>query len=197
MKAQTFIEQAGLKEGTASALKYAIGIYAQEYFFQNAQSLKQTPEYRNQSLTPAYQADSFQKIYRYMIDSYNENHDARSAALAGLKKSLESFYGKQTDPVYQNLNRYRSDIGFFTHSPSANMKEEILNGWKAICRDWNAFLQYTQLSKNKALKFDYNLSRDYYMAFLLSQEKSPHSGKIRKKKQRNLLYGSVFLLSAS
>ncbi|MCI8559971.1 MAG: hypothetical protein HFH03_02430 [Dorea sp.] len=182
LKAQTFIEQAGLKEGTASALKYAIGIYAQEYFFQNAQSLKQTPEYRNQSLTPAYQADSFQKIYRYMIDSYNENHDARSAALAGLKKSLESFYGKQTDPVYQNLNRYRSDIGFFTHSPSANMKEEILNGWKAICRDWNAFLQYTQLSKNKALKFDYNLSRDYYMAFLLSQEKSPHSGKIRKKK---------------
>lgn len=182
LKAQTFIEQAGLGEGTASALKYAMGIQAQEYFVQNAQALKQTPEYRNQSTNPAYQADSFQKIYRYMIDSYNENHDAQSTALAGLKKSLESFYEKQTDPVYQNMNRYRSDIGFFTRSPIDNIKNEILNGWKAVCRDWNTFLQYTQLSKDKSIRLDYNLSRDYYMAFLMSQEKSPHNGKSRKKK---------------
>lgn len=182
LKAQTFIEQAGLGDGTASALKYAMGIHAQEFFLQNAQALKQTPEYRNQSGNPSYQADSFQKIYRYMIDSYNENHDAQTAALAGLKKSLESFYEKQTDPVYQNMNRYRSDIGFFTRSPIDNVKNEILNGWKAVCRDWNAFLQYTQLSKDRSLRLDYNLSRDYYMAFLMSQEKSPHSGKGRKKK---------------
>ena len=117
-----------------------------------------------------------------MIDSYNENHDPQTAALAGLKKSLESFYEKQTDPVYQNMNRYRSDIGFFTRSSIDNVKNEILNGWKAVCRDWNAFLQYTQLSKDRSLRLDYNLSRDYYIAFLMSQEKSPHSGKGRKKK---------------
>lgn len=182
LKAQTFIGQAGLGEGTASALKYAMGVHAQEYFFQNAQALKQTPEYGDQSKNPAYQADSFQKIYRYMIDSYNKNHDAQSAALAGLKKSLESFYEKQTDPVYQNMNRYRSDIGFFTHSPIDNIKNEILNGWKTVCRDWNAFLQYVQLSKDKSIRLDYNLNRDYYMAFLMSQEKSPHAGKVRRKK---------------
>lgn len=182
LKAQAFIEQAGLGDGTASALKYAMGTFAQEYFFQNAQSLKQTPEFRNQTSSPAYQADSFQKIYRYMIDSFNTNHDAQSAALSGLKKSLETFYEKQTDPVYQNMNRYRSDIGFFTHAPVDNLKNEILNGWKAICRDWNAFLQYTQLSKDKAIRFDYALSRDLYMAFLMSQEKSPHTGKIRRKR---------------
>lgn len=182
LKAQTFIEQTGLSEGTASALKYAMGTFAQEYFFQNGQSLKQTPEFRDKGSCPAYQADSFQKIYRYMIDAYEQKHDAQSAALAGLKKSLESYYEKQTDPVYQNMNRYRSDIGFFSRSPINDWKNEIINGWKSICRDWNGFLQYTQLSKNRAVKFDYTLSRDYYMAFLMSQEKSPHHGKGRKKK---------------
>ena len=182
LKAQAFIEQTGLSEGTASALKYAMGTFAQEYFFQNGQNLKQTPEFRDKSSCPAYQADSFQKIYRYMIDTYSQKHDAQSAVLAGFKKSLESYYEKQTDPVYQNMNRYRSDIGFFSRSPISDWKNEIINGWKSICKDWNGFLQYTQLSKNKALKFDYSLSRDYYMAFLMSQEKSPHHGKGRKKK---------------
>ena len=57
-----------------------------------------------------------------------------------------------------------------------------MKGWKAVCKDWNGFLQYAQLSKNKAVKFDYTLSRDYYMAFLMSQEKSSHNGKVKKKR---------------
>jgi len=182
LKAQTFIDQAGLGEGTASALKYAMGTYAQEYFIQSGQILRQMPEYQNRSTTPAYQADSFQKIYRYMVDSYNQKPDAQDAALAGLKKSLESFYGKQTDPAYQNVSRYRADIGFFSRYPSEDLKKELINGWKAVCKDWNGFLQYAQFAKDKGLRFDYTLSRDLYLPFLMSQEESAHSGKRKKKK---------------
>lgn len=182
LKAQTFIGQAGLSEGTASALKYAMGTFAQEYFFQNGQSLKLTPEFRDKNSCPAYQADSFQKIYRYMMDTYSQKPDAQNAALEGLKKSLEIFYEKQADPANQNVIRYRSDIGFFSHSAVGDIKNELMKGWKAVCKDWNGFLQYAQLSKNKAVKFDYTLSRDYYMAFLMSQEKSSHNGKVKKKR---------------
>lgn len=181
LKAQTFIGQAGLGDGTASALKYAMGTFVQEYFFQNSQDLKMTSSFKNSGSSPAYQADSFQKIYRYMIDSYNQKPDAQNAALTGLKKSLEIFYAKQADPVFQNMNRYRSDIGFFSHSPISDMKNELIKGWQAVCKDWNAFLQYMQLSKNRAVKFDYTLSRDYYMSLLMSQEKNSHNGKTKKR----------------
>lgn len=182
LKAQTFIEQTNLGDGTASALKYAMGTYAQEYFFQSNQNLKQTPEYRDKSTSPAYQADSFQKVYRYVVDSYGQKQDAQDAALAGLKKSLESFYAKQADPAYQNISRYRPDIGFFSCSPAEDLKKELINGWKAVCKDWNDFLQYAQLTKDKSIRFDYSLSRDYYLPFLMSQEESSRSGKVKKKK---------------
>lgn len=182
LKAQTFIEQAGLNDGTASALKYAMGTYAQEYFLQNNQSLKQMPEYQHKSSAPGFQADSFQKIYRYVVDAYGQKQDAQSAAQAGLKRSLESFYGKQADPAYQNITRYRPDIGFFSRTPAEDLKKELINGWRAVCKDWNGFLQYAQFTKDKAVRFDYTLSRDLYLPFLMSQEESSHSGKNKKKK---------------
>lgn len=184
LKTLTFAAQKGLSPEAAAALKYAVNTYIQEHFMQNSQNLRQVSGAGSYGASGSLQADDFQKIYRYIVNSYNEKNDAQAAVLNGLQKAYESFSAKQTSPVWQLIARYAPDLGFFSRTPVSDLEKELSNGWRAICKDWNDFLQYAQIAKEKSQRFDYIQNREYYLASLLASERSASN---RSEKKQNIL----------
>lgn len=180
LKSQVFSSGNGLSPETASALKYAINTYIQEHFLQASQSLRQTSVSGRNGTAPPFQADDFQKIYRFITNSYAEKKDAQSAVLNGLQKAFERFSQKQADPAYQVMARYAPELGFFSRTAISSLEKEMWNGWQAICKDWNAFLRYAEISKDKSQNFDYIKNRDYYMVGLLAAERELPNQKEKK-----------------
>lgn len=181
LKSQAFASGNGLSAETASALKYAINTYIQEYFLQTSQSLKQVSVSGKPGTAPPFQADDFQKVYRFIINSYNEKKDAQSAVLNGLQQAFERFSQKQADPAYQIMARYAPELGFFSRTSVSSLEKEMWDGWQAICKDWNAFLRYAEIAKDKSQNFDYIKNRDYYMAGLLAAERGLSEQKDKKR----------------
>lgn len=180
LKSQTFAAQTGLSQEAAASLKYAINTYVQEYFMQNSQNLRQASVSGRQGTFMPFQADDFQKVYRYIINTYNEKRDAQTAVLNGLQKAYENFSEKQADPVWQLVARYAPGLGFFSRIPIADLEKEMQNGWKMICKDWNEFLQYAQITKDKSQRFDYLQNKDYYLASLLASQRGVSEHKRKK-----------------
>lgn len=172
LKAQTFMDKKGMGSGMSSALKYALDSYIQSQFFQNAQALKQSSAFRDRSSSPSLKADDFQKVYHFMVNTYQDKKDAQAAVLAGLQKASESFHEKQKDSIFQKAARYFSDTGFFSHSEIDDLEREILDGWKAVCKDWNEFLKFAQIPADKSLRFHSNMDYNFYMAILLAYERA-------------------------
>lgn len=172
LKAQTFMDKKGMGSGMSSALKYALDSYIQSQFFQNAQTLKQSSSFRDKSSSLSLKADDFQKVYHFMVNTYQDKKDAQAAVLAGLQKASESFHEKQKDSVFQKAARYFSDTGFFSHSEIDDLEKEILDGWKAICKDWNEFLKFAQIPADRSLRFQSNIDYNFYMAILLAYERA-------------------------
>lgn len=181
LKSQAFASGNGLSAETVSALKYAVNTYIQEYFLNAGQSLKQASLSGRQGSAAPFQADDFQKIYRFITNAYNEKRDAQSAILNGLQKAFERFSQKQADPAYQLMERYAPGLGFFSRTAISSLEKEMWNGWQAICKDWNAFLRYAEIPKDKSQGFDYIKNRDYYLAGLLAAERNLPGQKEKKK----------------
>lgn len=181
LKSQAFASGNGLSAETASALKYAVNTYIQEYFFNASQSLKHASLSGRHGSAPPFQAGEFQNIYRFITNAYNEKRDAQSAILNGLQKAFERFSQKQADPAYQLMERYAPGLGFFSRTAISSLEKEMWNGWQAICKDWNAFLRYAEISKDKSQSFDYIQNRDYYLAGLLAAERNLSGQKEKKK----------------
>lgn len=197
LKSQTFAAQTGLSPEAASALKYAANTYIQEYFLQSSQNIRQASASGKQGSFLPFQADDFQKIYRYMVNTYHEKKDAQTAVLNGLQKAYERFNEKQSDPAWQLVARYAPGLGFFSRTQVASLEKEMWNGWRAICKDWNEFLQYAQITKDKAQRFDYIQNRDFYLASLLASERSggQHKGKKRNVFRHMTKWGLIIFLA--
>ncbi len=175
LKLHALADKKGMGDTMSSALKYAVDTFAQNYFLQSAQSLKQTSLFRSKASYPAMKADDFQKVYHFMVNTYEDRKDAQTSMLAGLQRASESFHAKQKDTVYQKAERYFSETGFFSRSEIHDLEWEILDGWKAICKDWNDFLKFAQIPIDKALRFQPNMDYNSYMAILLAYERAAQS----------------------
>ena len=175
LKLHALADKKGMGDTMSSALKYAVDTFAQNYFLQSAQSLKQTSLFRSKASYPAMKADDFQKVYHFMVNTYEDRKDAQTSMLAGLQRASESFHAKQKDTVYQKAERYFSETGFFSRSEIHDLEWEILDGWKAISKDWNDFLKFEQIPIDKALRFQPNMDYNSYMAILLAYERAAQS----------------------
>lgn len=172
LKLHALADKKGMGNEMSSALKYALDSYAQNYFLQNAQSLKQTAAFKSKASSPAMKADDFQKVYHFMVNTYEDKKDAQSSMLAGLQRASESFHAKQKDATYQKAERYFSETGFFSRSAIHDLEREILDGWKAVCKDWNDFLKFAQIPIDKTLRFLPNMDYNSYIAILLAYERA-------------------------
>ncbi len=200
LKAQTFMDKKGMGSGMSSALKYALDSYIQSQFFQNAQALKQSSAFRDRSSSPSLKADDFQKVYHFMVNTYQDKKDAQAAVLAGLQKASESFHEKQKDSIFQKAARYFSDTGFFSHSEIDDLEREILDGWKAVCKDWNEFLKFAQIPADKSLRFHSNMDYNFYMAILLAYERATQakdSTKIPKTIPYMVKWGAAIVIAGA
>ncbi len=195
VKTQSFTSGKGLGQGMASVLESAIDSYARQYFLGNSQALRQTSSFRDKNSCPQFQADAIQKVYRFTIKEYQEKKNVQASLLKSLQKAFASFQEKQRSPVYNEMDRYRSNIGFFSRSVIDNTLEDLWLGWNAVSKNWNEFLQYMQMMADKSLCLDYPQDRNFILMNLLSQMIEPYGRGTRKPTVQNMVrWGAALLL---
>lgn len=199
LKTQTFAEHSGIGKQMASSLEYAVDRFIQSFFLKSSQGLKQTTAYlQNRESTPAYQADDIQKVYFHMTSSFQNTRNAQKAVLDGLQKAYASFKTKQGNPAFQNVSRYQLNRGFFSRAEIAQLDSDLWDGWKALCRDWNGFVQYFRLPDAASLRFNSSLDRNQYLALLLSRGKvSDDLVKEKRHLNRSAIIGGVLTVCGS
>lgn len=162
---------------------------------QPQESSKYTAGNRIFTLEDVKQADAIQKVYRFTIKEYQEKKNVQDSLVKSLQKAFASFQEKQRSPAYNQMDRYHSNIGFFSRSVIDNTLEDLWLGWNAVSKNWNEFLQYMQMMADKSLCLDYPQDRNFILMNLLSQMIEPYGRGTRKPAVQNMVrWGAALLL---